>query len=67
VGEAQLTRNGSRGGISRIAMDFQTMNMNKLKSDFYERRGRFGDQSLIDIILVDPVTNFQLAFAQTRV
>src|ERR1044071_1442558 len=64
MGESQLTRYSGGCKILRVTMDFQAMDMNDFEGDLHQGRAGFGYKSLINVVLVNPITNFKLAFAQ---
>lgn len=56
----QFARDSSGGKVAWVAMDFHTVDMAGLECDLGQRGGGFRDQSLVDEILVDPVSDLNL-------
>jgi hypothetical protein len=57
----------SAADIVGVAVNFDPQHIVDAKRNFGKRRCYFSRQSLINVLLVDPVTNFAYAFAKTRV
>ena len=64
--EAKLARNSSGGCIPGITVNLDAMNTDDFKPNSNECRCGFRDESLIDMVLVDPVPNLQRTWSQTR-
>src|SRR5688572_17998700 len=67
MGETQFAWNGGGGCVRRVTVNFEAVDVKDLKRNLDQRGSRLGYQPLVDVVLVNPVTNLQFAFPKARV
>src|SRR5688572_4271775 len=67
MGETKFAWNGGGGCVRRVTVNFEAVDVKDLKRNLDQCCSRLGYQPLVDIVLMNPVTNLQFAFPKARV